>query len=300
MSWVFLSILSAFCLGGYDLLKKSAVRDNAVLPVLFYGVLTGAAVWLPFILLSRFSPALLPSSFFEVSALSGREHFWIIVKSTLVSFSWLFGYFALKHLPLTTAGPIRSTGPLWTILIAVVFMGEKPTLWQWLGITVILISFYAFALVGKREGFHFGKNRWVWYLVLATILGATSSICDKFLLQKTGLDPVTVQAWFSIYLAMVLFPFYIGWKREWWETGQFEWRWTIPCIGLGLLVADLFYFTAVHDPEALISVISPIRRMSVLITFLGGVILLKERQNIVRKVFCLIGMLLGIYLINQS
>ncbi len=46
MSWIFLSILSAIVLGIYDLLKKLAVRGNAVPPVLFFGVLTGAACWL--------------------------------------------------------------------------------------------------------------------------------------------------------------------------------------------------------------------------------------------------------------
>lgn len=300
MSWIALSILSALCLGGYDLLKKNAVRENAVLPVLFYGVLTGALIWLPLLIFSHLTPQLLPSIYFKVDSLSRFEHGWIFVKSALVSVSWLFGYFSLKHLPLTTAGPIRSTGPLWTILIAVCFFGEQPSRYQWLGIIVILGSFYAFALVGKKEGFHFSKNRWVWFMIAATIMGATSSICDKYLLQKVGLEPVTVQAWFSIYLAVILFPFYLGWKRGLWKTGTFQWRWSIPFIGVGLLIADIFYFSAVHQPDALISVISPVRRMAVVVTFLGGVLMLKERTNVARKAFCLAGMLAGIYLVNLT
>ena len=48
MSWVLLSVCSALVLGVYDLLKKLAVRNNAVPPVLFFGALTGMLVWCAF------------------------------------------------------------------------------------------------------------------------------------------------------------------------------------------------------------------------------------------------------------
>lgn len=298
MSWVALSILSALFLGIYDLLKKNAVRDNAVLPVLFYGVVAGAAVWLPFVIWSAVSPASIPFPFFKVASLTGQEHIWLLAKSTIVSGSWLLGYFALKHLPLSTAGPIRSTGPLWTIFIAVVFVGESPGRMQWLGVAVILASFYAFSLAGKKEGIHFHRNHWIWFMIGATILGACSSIYDKFLLQKIGIPPNTVQAWFSLYLVVVLLPFYIGWQKGLWTKTNFQWRWSIPLIGIGLLVADILYFTAIRDPDSLISVISPIRRMSVIITFFGGVFLWNERSNLAWKCCCLAGMLFGVFLLN--
>lgn len=56
MTWITLSIFSAVLLGFYDLAKKSALRDNAGLPVLFFGILTSACVWLPFVLWSHLSP----------------------------------------------------------------------------------------------------------------------------------------------------------------------------------------------------------------------------------------------------
>ncbi len=39
MSWIAASLVSAFFLGLYDLSKKHALRDNAVLPVLFLSTL---------------------------------------------------------------------------------------------------------------------------------------------------------------------------------------------------------------------------------------------------------------------
>ena len=298
MTWVLLAVLSALCLGVYDLLKKSAVRDNAVLPVLYLGVLTGATVWLPFVLWSSISPNTLPHEFFQVQPLSAHEHVYLVAKSFLVAASWLFGYAALKHLPMSIAGPIRSTGPLWTILIAVSFLGEMPTAWQWAGVLIILASFYAFSLVGKLEGLVFHRNRWVGFMIAATLLGATSSLYDKFLLQHLGLPPSTVQAWFSLYLAVVLLPFFILWKRGRWARSPFEWRWSIPLIGLSLLLADILYFTAVQDPDALIAVISPVRRLSVVISFYGGLWLFGERSRIKAKSWCLAGILLGVFLLG--
>jgi len=294
MSWILLTALSALCLGVYDLLKKHAVLDNAVLPVLFWGVVTSAVLWLPFVIWSALAPDSVPVDFFRVDRLDARRHGWLFAKSALVAASWLFGYFALKHLPLSTAGPIRSTGPLWTILIAVLFLGESPDPLQWAGIVIILLSFYAFSLVGKLDGFHFGRNRWVWFMLAATVLGAMSAIYDKFLLQRMSLAPTTVQAWFSIYLVVVLTPFYLAWRRGLWTNSEFQWRWSIPLIGISLLVADLLYFTAVGDQSALISVISPLRRMSVLVTFAGGVCLFGERSFLRYKLICLCGILAGV------
>jgi len=297
MSWIVLSIFSALLLGFYDLAKKHALRDNAVLPVLFFGIVTSAVVWLPFVLWSHIAPETYPSARFLVQPLAGHEHVLLFLKSALVAGSWIFGYFALKNLPLSIAGPIRATGPLWTILLAVLLMGESPSGWQWVGIAVVLSSFYAFSFVGKLEGIHFTRDKWIGYMLAATLIGACSAIYDKFLLQTALLEPATVQAWFSLYLVVVMLPFYLLWLRGAWPRGHFDWRWSIPLIGLLLLSADFLYFTAIAQEDALIAVISPIRRAAVVVTFLGGIYLHKE-VNFRPKLYCIIGLLIGIVLLK--
>jgi drug/metabolite transporter (DMT)-like permease len=299
MSWIVLSIFSALLLGFYDLAKKHALRDNAVLPVLFFGIVTSAVVWLPFVLWSHIAPETYPSARFLVTPLAGHEHVLLFLKSALVAASWVFGYFALKNLPLSIAGPIRATGPLWTILLAVLLMGETPSAWQWVGISVVLGAFYAFSFVGKLEGIHFTRNKWIGYMIAATLFGACSAIYDKYLLQTVLIEPATVQAWFSLYLVVVMLPFYLLWLRGTWPRGQFEWRWSIPLIGLLLLSADFLYFTAIAQEGALISVISPIRRAAVVVTFLGGIYLHKE-VNFRPKLYCIIALLIGIVLLKMG
>lgn len=297
MSWILLSVCSAIVLGVYDLLKKLAVRENAVPPVLFFGVLTGAACWLG---LRAVTPHL-PQEWqvgLSIDPLSAAQHLLLFGKGLLVSGSWIFGYFALKHLPITIAGPVRSTAPIWTILFAVLLMGEMPHAWQWAGVLVILVAFYAFSLFGKAEGIFFHRDKWVYFLIVATVLGAISALYDKYLLQTVGIRVATLQFWFSIYLVVVMFPFVLAWRFGRKGRTDFEWRWVIPAVGIGLLVADAFYFLAIAQEGALISVISPVRRTSVLIGFVGGVLILGERRNVKRKAAALALMLAGVILLN--
>lgn len=296
VSWLYLSIFSALLLGVYDLFKKLAVRDNAVLPVLFLSICAGVLVWLPFMIWSAVSPATLPSTFFLVSPLNTREHLLILAKAALVVTSWICGFNGIKHLPMSVAGPIRATAPLWTIFFAVLVFHESPGARQWSGVVLILISFFAFSLVGRKEGIRFHRDRGVWWMVGATLLGAASALYDKFLLQNAALSPATVQAWFSADMALLLLPAVL-FRLRGKNATPFHWHWAIPAIGLTLIAADILYFTALAQPGALISVISPVRRGAVVISLLIGVIGLRER-HFRAKALCVTGIIAGILLLS--
>lgn len=296
MSWLVLTIASALLLGFYDYFKKLALRDNAVMPVLFGSVGAGALVWLPFIVWSAISPDSLPGPLLHVTDLGSREHLLLLFKSVLVGASWVCGYIGIKSLPLSIATPIRATGPLWTILFAVLFFHESPTVRQWLGVATILISFFAFTLVGRREGIRFHRDPAVFYMIAATLLGAGSALYDKFLLQDAGIQPGAVQAWFTVYMAVLLIPAMVWWRRSK-NRHPFHWHWAIPVIGITLLLADILYFTAISRPDALISLISPVRRSSVIVSFLLGILLFGEMQ-VVAKGACILGIVLGVVMLS--
>ena len=296
MTWLYLTIASAFLLGLYDYFKKLALHDNAVLPVLFISAAAGAVVWSPFILWSAIAPDTLPSGFFHVTGISARSHLLLFLKSAIVGASWVCGYFGIKSLPLSIAGPIRATAPLWTISLAVLFFHESPTPKQWLGVAVILVSFFAFSFVGRREGIHFHRNKSVFFMIAATLLGAVSALYDKFLLQNSDLTPGEVQAWFSTYTTLILVPPLILWLRSK-NRHPFHWHWAIPAIGITLVLADILYFTAIAQPGALISLISPARRTAVIVSFLLGIFLFKEKQ-IRAKGACILGIITGVVLLS--
>ncbi|WP_145384766.1 EamA family transporter [Stieleria neptunia] len=308
MNWILLSLVSATLLGVYDAAKKWSVQANAVPVVLLVCVSIGASLYLPLVLWSTFWADSIPLDRFVVRPLSWNEHGLIASKSVLVGASWTFAFSALKHLPLSIAAPIRATSPFWTIVIAILFFGERPAPLQWAGIGIVLIGFWRFTLVGRREGIRFTRNRWVAMMTMATLLGACSSIYDKWLLQKAGFDPVTMQAWFTIDLVPVMVPLAVWWYRfdapvasaagrAKGPSQPFQWRWSIALVSPLLILADWFYFVALSDPEALVSVVSVVRRSSVVIALGFGAKALSE-ANFRAKSACVAVILLGVVLLT--
>ena len=299
MDWIVLSMVSALLLGCYDVTKKMAARQNAVPAVLLLSVTVGGVIWLPLVVWSSLSAETIPLEILRVQPLAGSGHFLIAAKSLLVGSSWTFALFALKHLPLSIAAPIRSTSPFWTIAIAITALGERPTAAQWLGMFVVLSGFWMFSRVGSREGIHFVRDRWVACMVAATVLGAISSIYDKILLGRMAIPPGTLQAWFTIYLVPVMLPLAVRWYRRERTADPFEFRWVVIAISPLLLAADLVYFSAVANPVALISVISTVRRCSVIVAFAFGIRALRE-DNVRAKAVCIATILLGAALLSLS
>lgn len=295
--WMLLSLLSAVFLGIYALAKKAAVHENAVPPVLLLNVLTAGLLYLPVMIVSAVKPVWINDTALFVEPLTIQQHGLLFLKSALVGASWTFAFYGLKHLPLSIATPIRSTSPFWTIAIAVTFLQERPTTVQWCGIALIVGAFFAFSVIGKQEGINFRRNRWVMMMLIATLLGSFSSLYDKHLLQTKHFSPATVQAWFSIYLCVVLFPLAARWYVKDRTCKPFEFRWAIPAIAVTLLIADFAYFTALADPSAQIALISPLRRTSILVPFVFGIVCLKEKSP-KPKAVCIACMLIGVALLR--
>jgi transporter family protein len=288
--WILLAVLSAAFLGVYDIFKKYALKDNAVIPVLYLATLSSSIIFITLVIISRTLPSF-ETSIIYVPQIPPRDLIYILIKSVLVGSSWLLAYYALKHLPITIVTPIRSTGPLWTLIGAMLLFAEQPNVLQWIGVAVAFTFFYLFALSGKYDGIIFTKNLWILLIILATLFGAASGLYDKYLSERY--NRMVIQAWFSIFMSLVLLiPLLFIWfpKRK---KQVFSWRWAIPFIGILLSVADFFYFYALSDETALVSMISITRRGSVIISFSLGAVLFREK-NILRKALLLLGILLGI------
>lgn len=294
--WVIFGLTSALFLGVYDIFKKLSVNDNAVIPVLFFSTIFSSVIFIPLIILSNTSPDFLINLGLYVPELSKLEHAQIFLKSLIVVSSWILSFFALKNLPITIVAPIRSTSPLWTLIGALLIYQERLNLIQWCGILVTLLFFYLFSTLGKLEGIEFKKNKWVFFIIGATILASISGLYDKFIISR--IDRIATQAWFSFYQVIILLPFALLNERiRKRRKLTFYWRWTIPLIGIFLVIADYLYFYALSFEDSLISVIAALRRGSVLVTFILGSFLFNEK-NLKKKGIYLLGILTGIILIS--
>lgn len=297
MVWLLMAFCSAALLGCYDSFKKEALRDNAVIPVLFLNTLFCSLIFLPFICLSYHTGVLDHSSF--LVARGGWEcHRYIILKSIIVLSSWIFGYFGMKHLPLTIVGPINATRPVMVLIGAMLFFGEKLNTWQWIGVTLAVISFFMLSRSGKKEGIDFKHDKWIYFIVLAALLGALSGLYDKYLMASpadggVGLDRMMVQSWYNIYQCGMMMAVLV---LVWWPTRKhttaFHWHWSIIFVSIFLSTADFLYFYALSLPDAMISIVSMIRRGSVVVSFLFGAVFFHEK-NLKSKIVDLVLVLLG-------
>ncbi len=294
--WIPLVICSAIFLGIYDIFKKLSVKENVVVLVLLFSSATSLVMFLPLIGISIFSPETLYDSLFYIPFTNWHDQFLIFLKSIIVLSSWIFSFYAMKYLPISIVGPIRSSAPMWTLLGAVFVLHESLNAYQWTGILLIIISLFLYSILGKKEGINFTHNIWILFIFLGTILGCVSALFDKYLIAQCGIPKMEVQAYFSVYQFLLMIPVVlILWYPKRHEK-TFEWRWTIPLIGVFLVFADFFYFYAISIPGALIAVISAIRRSNVLISFAAGAFLFKEK-NILKKGIVLIGVLAGIFIL---
>lgn len=295
--WLLLAFLSAALLGFYDSFKKKSLQDNAVIPVLLLNTVFSSLIFLPFIILSG-TTHLLDGGIFHVAGGGWEMHKYIILKSLIVLSSWLFNYFGLKHLPLTIVGPINATRPVMVLVGALLVFGETLNLWQWIGVLLAILSFFMLSRSSKQEGINFVHNRWIWCIVAAALLGAVSGLYDKYLMASPenggiGIDHMAVQSWYNIYqMGMMLIMLMVIWWPTRKKHSPFHWDWTIIGISVFLCAADFVYFYALSLPGAMISIVSMVRRGSVIVSFLFGALLFHE-HNLKSKAVDLALVLLG-------
>lgn len=290
--WLSLAFLSALLLGAYDTCKKAALNDNAVIPVLLLNTFFCSLLFLPLIILSRTCPEMMQETIFYLPEADLLTHLHIFLKACIVLASWLFAYFATKHLPITIAAPIKASQPILTLLGALLIFGEALNLYQWIGVTIAIIAFILLSLTGRKEGINFGHNIWIVFIILATLTGAMSGLYDKYLMSN-GFHRMTVLVWYSYYqLALMAFITLVMWYPRRKTTTPFVWRKSIFFISLFLVCADFVYFYALSYPESMISIVSMVRRSSVVVSFTAGAIIFREK-NIRNKAIDLILVLIG-------
>lgn len=306
--WLLLAFVSATLLGFYDVSKKTALKNNAVLPVLLFNTLFSTLIFSPFILDSIGGFGWFTGTFLDNAPYAGHPetsgshdagllhaHALIAVKSVIVLISWIFGYFGMKHLPITIVGPINATRPVMVLVGAMLIFGERLNFYQWTGVILSILSLFLLSISSRKEQVDFRHNRWIWCIAVAAIVGAISGLYDKYILGQLG--PMFVQSWYNLYQFILMgIVCMVLWYPHRKTTARFRWSWAIPLISIFLSAADFAYFSALNQPESMISVVSLIRRGSVLVSFTCGVLIFREK-NLKAKALDLLLILLGMIFI---
>lgn len=281
--WLGLAFLSAILLGFYDVFKKQSLKENPVIPVLFLNTLFSSIFLLPLVIMSN-AGLIEPDSVFYTNNYGLEEHGLFLLKAVIVMSSWICGYIGIKNLPITIVGPINATRPVMVLLGALTFLSEHLNVWQWIGVVIAVLSFYLLSRSGKKEGIDFKHNKWIFFVVLANVLGAISALYDRWLLgpAHAHFDQVSVQIWNNVYqcamLAIILVFVMSHNRRNGKKMIDLNWKWSIVMISVCLTLADFVYFTSLSQGAAMVSIVSMIRRSSVVVSFLCGALIFKEKN----------------------
>jgi len=290
--WLQLAFLSAALLGLYDVAKKKAVRDNSVPQVLLLNTLFSTLFFLPAIISGSMSLGWFEGTLFDIAPMGAHQHLLVMVKAAITLSSWLFGYVGIKHLPITIVGPINATRPVIVLLGAFLIFGERLNLMQWIGVLLALLSLFLLSRAGKKEGIDFVRDKWILCVAAAALLGAVSGLYDRHILGQ--IEPLAVQSWFCVYQVVMMGVIVAVLSLTNRLTTPFRWSWAIPMISIFLTAADMAYFVALSQPEAMVSVVSVVRRSSVVVSFACGALLFGERNlrsKAIDLAFILVGMI---------
>lgn len=277
--WVWLTIGSAILLGFYDVAKKQSLKKNGVLYVLFF------ATALSTLLLS---PFLHPGPV--------KDHLLLTVKGILVTSSWISGLAAMRTVPLSTLSTIKASRPVFVLVFSLILFGERLNVWQWAGSLTAIAALLLLSRTSSLEGISFTRDKGIWMAAVSVLTGVASALYDKFILGF--MEPLFVQSWANLYITVLLGICILaeaGFRKS--ALPHFHPDWMIILIALFITAADFLYFTALDQEGALLSVISMIRRSSVIVPFIFGALVFKEK-NVRLKTIDMAVMLLGICLIT--
>lgn len=297
--WIWLSVLSAFMLGIYDVAKKAATKKNSVMWILFSTTLISAVLLAPL---------------YE----SGTPHDFamLVPKAILVTASWISGLYGIKSLPLTISSVIKASRPVFVVLCSIVIFGERLNPGQTAGVVITLASLLMLSRSGRYEGIDFLRHRGVWWMVVSVVSGVASALYDKHIMR--GMSPGFVQSYSTLMIAALMGTALVSEiileKRkarkaiavgaedkaaERKSSMVFNWDWSIAVAAVCITLADMAYFHSLKDPDALLSIVSLMRRGCVIVTFVLGIFIFKER-NIARKAVSLAFLLCGMIIMTVA
>ncbi len=284
--WMAFGISAGIVLGFYDFWTKKAMMGNDVIPLVFWSSLFGALLWLP----AFFPLAQTAGMFIDLAKTNPHEQLTILLKGAAMTASWIFAYFAVRELPLSFAGAVRASGPIWTMLGGLLIFGEYLTLLQLSAVICSVLAYYVLSIVGKQEGISVLKSRPLLMMLIATLLSAMTTVYDKFIVQNLGIPIYSVQGYSAIHrflFALVIFAIAIIQRPN---RGALRWNWFIPLVGIAWVAAELIYFFALESPEANVTYLSIFRRTSLVVGFALSVIFIGEKAVFIKS--CIIGVII--------
>lgn len=135
------------------------------------------------------------------------------------------------------------------------------------------------------------------FFIFSCIFNETSGILDKIILNHVSTNQM--QFWFMLFVAIIIWIYFfvLCAKKRKMQVQKSDWKnylmYIIPFI---LIIADRFLFTALSQPNVLVTGVSIIKQLSTIVAVIFGGLLYKE-PNLKYKLIYLAIILVGIIIV---
>lgn len=265
--WVLFAFLSAIFAGMTSILAKCGIKKTDSNVATFIRTL----VVLPLSLLM----ALIVNPNFSLGAVSSKTLVFLVLSGLSTGASWLCYFRALSKGDINKVVPIDKSSTVLTIILAVVFLGERVTVYKTLGVVFMAIG--TLLMIEKKDTEKKSEGEgWLIYALLSAFFASLTTI-----LGKIGIEGVESNLGTAIRTAVVMVMSFImvaftGKTGEIKKIDKKELGF-ILLSGLSTGASWLCYYKALQDGEA--GIVVPIDKLSILVTIAFSYIVFKERLS---------------------
>lgn len=280
MVYVFVVIISALFLGAYEVLKKVSLKQSRVEEVLFFYCLSGFLISLFFI-----------NDAVNVDLIN---IIFILLKSGIIVVNWLL---VAKCMAKLDVGIVVTFSLLNTILVVFasnIFFKEVITWVHLLSLFFISLGIYLVTKLENKEKEKKIEYKYIVYLILASVLGTCSALLDKYLLNIKEIKYSSILVWFMLFNTIIYGCIYFV-KNKKIEIKKLKTNYWMILTGVFIVLADVSYYYSIAMDGAQLSIISILRKFSVIVATILSSIFLKEKK-LLQKLMILLIMLLGVAL----
>lgn len=265
--WVLFAFLSAFFAGMTSILAKCGIKKTDSNVATFIRTL----VVLPLSLLM----AVIVNPIFSLGAVSSKTLVFLVLSGLSTGASWLCYFRALSKGDINKVVPIDKSSTVLTIILAVIFLGERVTVYKTLGVVFMAIG--TLLMIEKKDTEKKSEGEgWLIYALLSAFFASLTTI-----LGKIGIEGVESNLGTAIRTAVVIVMSFImvaftGKTGEIKKIDKKELGF-ILLSGLSTGASWLCYYKALQDGEA--GIVVPIDKLSILVTIAFSYIVFKERLS---------------------
>ncbi len=268
MLWLGFALGSAFFAGITAVLAKVGMKNvNSTL---------ATAIRTVIVLVFSWWMVFLVGSQAEITRLSGRTLFYLVLSGLSTGASWLCYFRALQLGDVNKVAPIDKSSTVLTILLAFLLLGEPVSAPQIVGVlgigtgTLLMISRKETDAGGKPDG------RWLLFACLSALFASLTSIFGKI-----GVEGVESNLGTAIRTVVVLgmawlMVFVTGQQKGIRRIGRRDWLFLLLS-GLSTGLSWLCYYRALQDGPA--SVVVPVDKLSILVTIAFSRLILHEKLS---------------------